>query len=265
MQPVYDFSTNAAGSHLGINISEILNAGQGLYTYNRIREGKTIGEYFGMDIDKDFDYGDLNDIIASYSMGNHDGSIIYCAFHMATRNILCMAGYINDPLDDLLCNVRPVWHGNRCRIVAVRDIEPREELLMAYGDIFWMRNIWSSDIIQQAWDNYGLNRTHAQWAALLRITLNREIEAEQSEGASEESDEASEESREEVWQEDWEDEAEVVFRERIIIDLTQGDEPIVTIVNVAILPEAQPALTLESPEYLEYLENDYVVVRNSCA
>ena len=93
MQHVFDHSTNAAGSLLGIKVSEIMNAGQGLFTYNRIREGKTIGEYFGIDVDKDYDYGE----IASYSMGNHDGSCIYCAFSIATHTLLCMAGYINDP------------------------------------------------------------------------------------------------------------------------------------------------------------------------
>jgi hypothetical protein len=118
MQHVFYFSTIAAGSLLCIKVSEIPNAGQGLHAYNWIREGKTVGEYFGINIDNDFDYGEANDLIASYSMGNHDDSVLYCAFNIATNTLVCMAGYINDPLDDLKCNVRPVWHGNRCRIVA---------------------------------------------------------------------------------------------------------------------------------------------------
>ncbi len=98
MEPVFDYSTNAAGSSLGLRASEIPNSGRGLFTNDRIREGQTVGEYFGTEIDKDFDYGELNDIIASYSVGNHDGSTIYCALHFATRDIICMAGYINDPV-----------------------------------------------------------------------------------------------------------------------------------------------------------------------
>ena len=161
MQHVFDFSTIAAGSQVGIMVSPIPDAGRGLFTYRDVREGRTIGEYFGTDVIRDHDYGDLNDIIASYSMGNHDSSHIYCAFSIGTRTMLCMMGYINDPLDDLMCNVRPVRNGHRCRIVATRDIVAGEEFLMAYGDISWMRDIWPSGIIERAWQNYGTRRTNA--------------------------------------------------------------------------------------------------------
>jgi hypothetical protein len=55
-----------------------------------------------------------------------------------------------------------------------------------------------------------------------------------------------------------------VYQIREIIDLTQGDEPVVIREPVAVLPEAEPVFvpyTLDSPELYE----DYVVVRNSCA
>ena len=263
MQPVFDFSTIAARTNLGVMETDIPDAGRGLYTYDRIREGKTVCEYFGMEVIKDFDYGEINDLISSYSMGNHDDSIIYCAFHIPTQAMLCMAGYINDPLDDNLCNVRPIWNGNRCRIVAVRDIEPGEQLLMAYGDTYWMRDIWSSDIIGQAWDNYGLDRTNARWSALFRMALSNEADAAmEAEAAMEpESEVESEITEESLWEEDWEeeeDEERVVFPESIfreIIDLTQGDEPRVIMEEVAVLPAANA----EEPE------EEYVVVRNSCA
>jgi hypothetical protein len=258
MQPVFDYSTNAAGSNFGIKVSEIPNAGQGLHTYNRIREGKTVGEYFGINIDKDFDYGEMNDLIASYSMGNHDDSVIYCAFNIATNTLVCMAGYINDPLDDLKCNVRPVWHGNRCRVVAVRDIEPMEELLMAYGDIFWMRDIWPSELIERAWENYGRTRTNALWRVIYHRRIAEEVAAEDTDDFFE-----SDEDDQSVW----EDEREVVFpvhTVREIIDLTQGDEPVIIREPVAVVQEEEPVFipyTLDSPELYE----DYLIVRNSCA
>ena len=65
----------------------------------------------------------------------------------------------------------------------------------------------------------------------------------------------------------WEGENGVVFPVytiREIIDLTQGEEPVVVRVPVVVLPEAEPVFvpyTLESPELYE----DYVVIRNSCA
>ena len=176
MQQVSDPTTITAGSRLGIQTSDIPTAGRGLFTLNRIREGRTIGEYFGDDIIPDHDYGQINDLIASYSMGNHDDSYIYCAFSIARNVMLCMCGYINDPLDDSKCNVRPVWRGPRCRIVATRDIEPLEELYMAYGQASWMRDIWSSEIIRRAWDNYGVRRTEHLWRELYYSRLAMEAE-----------------------------------------------------------------------------------------
>ena len=54
--------------------------------------------------------------------------------------------------------------------------------------------------------------------------------------------------------------------QRIVIDLTQGEEAVVTLVNVQIIAEepVEPVFipyTLQSPEVYE----DYTVIRNSCA
>ena len=266
MQPVSDFSTIAAGVKLGIKDSELpYDCGRGLFTFKKIREGRSIGQYFGTIVEKDYHYGGINDLITSYSMGNRDSSYIYCAFSIATQAMLCMMGYINDPLDDTLCNVRPVWNGPQCDIVAVRDIDEKEELLMAYGDKFWMRLLWTSAIIKAAWDNYGLRRTNAQW----RDLYNRKLEIEASGDSSEEVFESDDEVNDDGG------EMEVVFRgepvQRILMDFTLGDEPVVTIIQVTTTPDIIPEvpafvpLTLDSPEFLEYLQNEHIVIRNSCA
>ncbi len=51
---------------------------------------------------------------------------------------------------------------------------------------------------------------------------------------------------------------------REIIDLTQGDEPVIIREPVAVVQEEEPVFipyTLDSPELYE----DYLIVRNSCA
>ena len=51
---------------------------------------------------------------------------------------------------------------------------------------------------------------------------------------------------------------------REIVDLTQGDEPVIIREPVPVAPAIEPVFvpyTLDSPELYE----DYVVVRNSCA
>ncbi len=62
-------------------------------------------------------------------------------------------------------------------------------------------------------------------------------------------------------------ERETVFRRRIIVDLTQGDDPVITEINEAVTPLIAPEepvfvpYTLDSPEMFE----DFTVIRNSCA
>ena len=181
MKPVSDLTTIAAGSRLGMKKSEVANAGRGLYTYKKIREGKSVGEYFGDIVIPGHNYGQINNLITAYSMGNRDNTHIYCAFSIARNRMLCVTGYINDPLDDSKCNVRAVWRGSKCYIVAVRDIERGEELLMAYGELYWMRLFWSSDIIKAAWNNYGMRRTNSRWNDLYQRKLMMEASGLESE------------------------------------------------------------------------------------
>ena len=49
------------------------------------------------------------------------------------------ARYINDPMDEDLCNVKFVAQVNeyRCAVVATREIRVGEELLVSYGDHYW--------------------------------------------------------------------------------------------------------------------------------
>ncbi len=133
---------------------------------------------------------------------------------------------------------------------------------MAYGDIFWMRDIWTSALIERAWENYGRMRTNAAWSAV----YHRRIAMEMTAADTEDSDDSDEDD-----QSEWEDEGEAVFsgfNQREVIDLTQGGEPVVIMVNVAITPPVEPEFvpyTLESTEYLEYLQTQHVIIRNSCA
>ena len=121
---------------------------------------------------------------------------------------------------------------------------------MAYGATYWMRDCWDSDLLRQAWNNYGTRRTDNQWRDLYNQCLLAEQNPEET------SDDGS------VWEEVGG--TEVVMRRRIFIDLTQGDEPVITEVSEPVTPPATPVFvpyTLDSPEMLE----DYTVVRNSCA
>ncbi len=101
-----------------------------------------------------------------------------------------------------------------------------------------MRDIWPSGIIELAWQNYGTRRTNAAWKEVYQRRIARELDSDTDD---------SEISEDEQWQDDWEDEEGAVFRSRIVIDLTQGEELVETHEEIAEEPAFIP-YTLDSPE-----------------
>ena len=172
---VSDPSTKQFKSKVSVGDSELPNdAGLGLFTEKRVKEGTTLMLYKGYRVKKSRGYRN-KEKIDLYSMGNADGKYVYCAINPDTNVMKSVAGYINDPLDDSLCNVKAVWRGKVCNIVAVRDIEEGEELYMAYGEDYWCQDKWSIRIIYKAWDNYATRRTQHKWQQVLQDRRNQEI------------------------------------------------------------------------------------------
>eukprot|EP01041_Mallomonas_annulata_P042201 gene42201-biopygen10981 len=82
--------------------------------------------------------------------------------------VICLAGYLNDPLDDLKANCRLIKQERLLRMEALRDIQHHEELLLAYGEDYWFNNDFSVDILQQAMVAYGTESTRASWHAKIQ-------------------------------------------------------------------------------------------------
>ena len=171
---VSDPSTRLYKTKVATDTSEIDNAGLGLFTMKKITEGATIMIYKGYRVRRNKVYRN-KEKIDEYSMGNADGKYVYCALNPNTGVMKSVAGYINDPLDDSLCNVKAVWRGKVCSIVAVRDIDEGEELYMAYGEDYWCQDKWSIRIIYKAWDNYAIRRTQKKWQQVLQSRRSKQI------------------------------------------------------------------------------------------
>ncbi len=109
---------------------------------------------------------------------------------------------------------------------------------MAYGEAYWMRLCWSSEIIR--------------WEELYHRKLEIKVLGELSEDEGYDSDNEVNEDGGEMG---------IVFRsppvQRILIDFTQGDEPVVSVIEVAVTSEVTPEVptfvpyTHRSPEYLQ--------------
>eukprot|EP01041_Mallomonas_annulata_P042132 gene42132-biopygen6360 len=87
--------------------------------------------------------------------------------------VICLAGYLHDPLDDLKANCRLIKQERLLRVEALRDIQHHEELLLAYGEDYWLNNDFSVNILQQAMVAYGTGSTRFAWHAKIHKTSAR--------------------------------------------------------------------------------------------
>ena len=147
-----DPSTRLFRSKLAHAESNLEGAGQGLYTLKAILQDTIICEYFGS-------YVSIND---DYTIGNLNGTVQICGLNFA-GNVVCAAALINDPLMDYLCNVEPVWIEDKCYIRAITDIDPGEELYMAYGYKYWMSSKWPLQLFETARNNYENTSNTREW------------------------------------------------------------------------------------------------------
>ena len=96
LRVINEKSTRENGTNLYVIRSPMRNAGNGLFSFDPIKKGKTICEYFGriiqqMDIDNGTERKD-------YCAGDGYGVIINALND--NGEIVCAGGYINDALDD---------------------------------------------------------------------------------------------------------------------------------------------------------------------
>ncbi len=55
------------------------------------------------------------------------------AFDLATGRVLCLAGFVNDPLDESKENARWEYINGKLFLRAKRDIRPNEQIFAHYG------------------------------------------------------------------------------------------------------------------------------------
>ena len=164
-------STRENGSKLYVIRSPMRNAGNGLFSFNRIKKGKIICEYFGRYIQQmDLDNGSEE---KNYCVGNGYGVILNALNEEG--EILCAAGYINDALDDDKYNCKFHWVGNRCFIKATQDINNHEEILIHYGQDYWFSTEWDSTTLTFARGAYAETQIeYAMWSDVIHTVADME-------------------------------------------------------------------------------------------
>ena len=81
--------------------------------------------------------------------------------------VLCLAGYVNDPLDESRENARFEVRNGRLYLIATRTIRPDEQIFAHYGDGYWTSLVdrWSLPLLVQIVERYlpVINLTAPEW------------------------------------------------------------------------------------------------------
>jgi hypothetical protein len=78
------------------------------------------------------------------------------AFDPITNRVLCLAGFVNDPLDESLENARWEYIHGKLFLRATRDIRPNEQIFAHYGYDYWacLSDRWPLPLLLQIIDRY---------------------------------------------------------------------------------------------------------------
>ena len=126
------FASAPRSSKVVVATSTLPNAGKGLFAKTHILENHRFAFYNGIRKKaQDVNDADLLDNKAVYLDTNNDILIF--------GSPECEGYYANDPLDDNRCNCKIVCANGSYTLQATRNIEPNEELFLAYGADYWSR------------------------------------------------------------------------------------------------------------------------------
>ena len=82
------------------------------------------------------------------------GSFAIDGYNHDRQQVTCAAGYINDPLDTDMANVKFLTKNKRIYICTLRPISKDEEILINYGHEYWCHPRWPLEILIQAREGY---------------------------------------------------------------------------------------------------------------
>jgi hypothetical protein len=99
-----------------------------------------------------------------------DHSLDIDAFDPETGRVLCLAGFVNDPLDETKENARWEYINGKLFLRATRDIRPNEQIFAHYGYAYWawLSDRWTLPLLLQIIDRYrsAVNLSDPVWTRL---------------------------------------------------------------------------------------------------
>eukprot|EP01035_Chromulina_nebulosa_P031198 gene31198-41569_t len=92
------------------------------------------------------------------------------------HKVKCLAGFLNDPLDHHMANCKFVSHHGRMYVETLVPIQQHDELLVLYGEDYWLNNTFSLTITEKACHIYKTTTTAEAWTQKMAALQNTEAD-----------------------------------------------------------------------------------------
>eukprot|EP01041_Mallomonas_annulata_P042193 gene42193-biopygen10011 len=85
------------------------------------------------------------------------------AWDHTLQRVRCLAGFLNDPLDQHRANCKFPMVNGRMYVETIVPIPAHDELLVPYGDEYWLNNNFDANILGKAYAEYKKEATMERW------------------------------------------------------------------------------------------------------
>jgi hypothetical protein len=148
------------------------DAGYGLFARRLLKGDSLLCQYYGRNSPNN-----PSDTYTIRPPGTdpNDNSKDIDAYDPLTNRVLCLAGFVNDPLDETKENAKWEYINGKLYLRATRDIRPTEQIFAHYGYEYWawLSDRWPQPLLHQIIRRYvsAVNLTDPVWRRIIIIII----------------------------------------------------------------------------------------------
>ena len=165
---------DSAKRFMKIGTSRIPNAGLGAFCTVRVDSNVKIAVYKSWRTGLTYDQINDESYVTEYGFSDKKTGIALDAIDSRTNTVICLAGYINDSMEESKRNCKFVIHDGEVYVETTRVTVPGEEWDMDYGAEYWMDPNLNIELILKARDVHANRKTRRKWQDVIDAARARE-------------------------------------------------------------------------------------------
>eukprot|EP01041_Mallomonas_annulata_P013077 gene13077-biopygen6426 len=117
-------------------------------------------------------------VFGNYVLHDPVADIYRDAWDHTLQRIRCLAGFLNDPLDQHRANCKFAMANGRMCVETIVPIPAHDELILPYGDEYWLNNEFDKNILGKAYAEYKKEATMERWKNKIATAMDGESQPE---------------------------------------------------------------------------------------